>query len=381
MKSNWWTFFPLKGLALTDKEGDLANPLWPDSTIISRSHVIPIVRALQLDQHGSSIKNNEEAAVQIVNQAVCKEDYESFIAVLRKGPALRSASKESTQEMREKSMGHPERRARQIAAAIEFAILATRKDWRTCALADQIHRKKLSRSSLRLSLENRSFSLEISSRSSDRTIWEHRDREVISRHGLKNKLDSSPVSSFTSILLNPKRTLASSLHDAITESAIRLSDALHVSNEADQLLGSITAVEILLSTASESFATIQKRIKTLIGHNSNDYFQTENLLMARHKYVHQGHCPNDRALTLKATGLSLSCLLTYSSAAHKFRSKSDFLAYLDFLYLGEAALANAHKSERTVLRSLLKHQHDQHQFNFFSLKKTKRSEVLPDRTA
>lgn len=363
MTNNWWVLFPLKGLELTDVEHDLADPLWSDSTIISKVHAGVIIRSMKLNQAGAPVHDHENDAIYMMNNVTFKEEFHSFIAIKRSGPRLSDVPEELHCDMYDQITGDPEKRASQIAALIELAVLVTRKDWMTCALVDQIHRR--TKSVIKLSIQDSAHGVEMAGPGASRSILNATNNEKLSRHDLKARLSSDAIVSLTSVLSSLNCSISSSLYKAISESAIRLSNALHASIGADQLLGSVTAIEILLTDQPERFEVIKNRIETLINPHVYGYFKTEMVLKARNSYVHQGIDPYDRTLVLKSTGLALCCLLTYAEAAVRFKSKSSFLAYLDFIRLGQKTTSDWPDNDRTTFSTFLKHRSDRYQFPFF----------------
>ncbi|MEP6879489.1 MAG: hypothetical protein ABI865_11625 [Nitrosospira sp.] len=363
MKNNWWVLFPLKGLELTDLEHDLADPLWSDSTIISKVHADTIIRSMKLNQAGAHVRDHERDAIYMMDNVTFKEKIHSFIAIKRSGPRLTDVPEELHCDMYEQTSGDPEKRASQIAALIELAVLVTREDWMTCALVDQIHRR--TKSVIKLSIQDSEFGVEMAGPTAARSICNATDNEKLSRNDLKVRVCSDPIAPLASVLSSQDCSLGSSLYKAISESAIRLSDALHVTTRADQLLGSVTAIEIMLTDQPERFELIKNRIETLIGAPAYEHFKTEMVLKARNSYVHQGINLDDRALVLKSTGLSLCCLLTYAEAAARFNSKSSFLSYLDFIRLGQKTASDWTDSDRTAFTTFLKHKPGHYQFPFF----------------
>lgn len=363
MTNNWWVLFPLKGLELTDLDHDLANPLWPDSTIISKEHGRKIIRSMKLNQAGAPGHDHESDAIYMMDNVTFKEEFHSFVGIKRSGPRLSDFPEELHCDMYEQISGDPRKRASQIAALIELAVLVTRKNWMTCALVDQIHRR--TKSVIKLSIQDSAFGVEMAGPGASRTILDATDNEKLSRHELMVRLTSDPLAPLASVLSSQNCSMSSSLYKAISESAIRLSDALHASAEADQLLGSVTAIEILLTEQPERFDVIKNRVETLINRHAYSYFETELVLKARNSYVHQGIDPDDRTLALKSTGLSLCCLLTYAEAAARFKSKSSFLSYLDFIRLGGIATSDWPETDRATFSTFLKHRPGRYQFPFF----------------
>ncbi len=121
----------------------------------------------------------------------------------------------------------------------------------------------------------------------------------------------------------------------MTQSAVRLTEALYVRPPAAQLLGAVTAIEILVSDQIETYDQMRRRIAALLGREALDQYAVEGVLRARHRYVHQGDPGPARAMVPPAMGLALACLVRYAAAAPAFPDKGALLDYLDWAASGD----------------------------------------------
>ena len=51
--SNWWTFYPLCGIEITNAHHDLRKPLFDDVTLIAKQHIRKIVETLLKQGYGN----------------------------------------------------------------------------------------------------------------------------------------------------------------------------------------------------------------------------------------------------------------------------------------------------------------------------------------
>ena len=331
-KSAWWIFFPLKGLDIIDQDHDLDSPLFGDSTVISKSHIPSIVKRLKLNEHGAPGFDHEGVRIQSFQQLTFDEEFHSLVAVKRTGLKSRNIGKKVKRfDPFFGIEGNPENRAKQIAALVGLALLVENQHWETCALVNQINRHFLS--TVALSLETGSW-FESHWHGHARTIFDSKRNLKLSREELNEKLGSPPISFLTEIIITGKGGRRNSLTKAITESSIRLFESLHNPSESTQLLGAVTAIDILLSDSGDTFDTIKRRIISLVGNQCYQYYNAESVLKERHLYVHQGIEPSHKVIPLSSSGLGLACLLRFAEIAKIFPSKVSLLNYLDFLYSG-----------------------------------------------
>lgn len=123
---------------------------------------------------------------------------------------------------------------------------------------------------------------------------------------------------------------------------------LHSPNIATQLLGAVTAIEILLSESGDSYDDIIRRLSALLGKQALDSLAVQEIFQARHLYVHKGEEPEMfSSISSKSIGLALNTIFRYSDLALQFSTKQyiiDYLGLIDKAYriqedLGSQALA------------------------------------------
>jgi len=256
----------------------------------------------------------------MLQNATFREEFHSFLAVRRSGvvePGQKSKLKESA-----------EKRAYEVAALMTLTFLSVNKQGETCGLVEQLHRR--SKSIAMLELEEGGFAFH-GGGGSARMILDQKHNVKMCRSELKRFLWQRRFAGLTDILLSQKSPVASSLKNAVTQSAIRLSDAIHANAISSQLLGSVTAVEVLLGDLGDSFDTLKSRLAALLGKEATDRYQADDVFWARHRYVHKGEEVSDSSISSKSIALALLALLTYADAAQAFESKAEIVCYLDFL--------------------------------------------------
>lgn len=191
----WWIFYPVKGLNITDETRDLESPMFQDATIISRRHFIQYER------------NSED----VDHVADLRKDFQSYIAVRRTGVLRSSESRPSVIQASSK-------RAQCIGALLGLTRLAENPTGRTCCLIDQVHRRNfqvevvdVERSSCGISAGN-AWSCTLS------------DRECvdISRAELVELINKKPFKALTAILTPHKPSISQSLCKVVEQSAISL---------------------------------------------------------------------------------------------------------------------------------------------------------------
>ncbi len=90
---------------------------------------------------------------------------------------------------------------------------------------------------------------------------------------------------------------------------------------AGQLLGVVTAIEILVADQIETYDQMRQRIGAFLGPTAFAQYAVEAVLRARHRYVHQGDPEPAQAVVPPAIGLALAALLRYAAAAPAFPDK------------------------------------------------------------
>lgn len=358
----WWIFYPLKGFDISDEEHDLSNPMFSDTTIVSKRHMPQIIKLLKLNEQGDTSYDHEARAISLIENSTLGERFHSFIAVKRLGLVLSSIEPELHCDLIPEIGDNAKKRASQLASLLELSVLAENENWQTCALLDQVQRR--TNSLAKIALDDGQFTLEEGGGTS-RTIMSELHMERLTRTELNRRLQTYPLAPLSTILIPQSSPVGESLFQSISAASVRLSDAIHCSKEADQILGAVTAIEILITNQGDSYDTLKKRIAALVGQDAFDFFEAENVLYERNRYVHQGIEPAHGALPIKATALALSCILRYAEMAPKFNSKPSIVTCLDFLHLGSKMAISWTQEEKSAFEKFANHIPRRLNFKFF----------------
>jgi hypothetical protein len=342
---SWWGFFPLKGLEITNQQSDLSEPIFQDATIISRNQVDEIVPLLKLNETMAPGHNHEADFTYMFKNAALRWQFESFIAVRRTGIiSPTSHDPQVVEDMRS--------RAYSVAALLSLVFFARSPSGKTCGLVEQLHEQV--RNTVLLTLKEPDFrfqarpvySYTIDSRRPIRT----------SRDDIIRMLHEEPYDALSRSVLSQRVRLAKSLRHTIVRSSVRLSDALHAITLSSQLLGAITAIEILLTVQVDKYDIIKDRIAALLGTDADLRQSMDEIFQTRHLYVHQGKEVQDHKTSLRAIMLALSCLVRYAQAAQWFSGKTELVSYLDFVGKAGDLASGWDKAEQRAFQHLLKHE-------------------------
>jgi hypothetical protein len=349
---SWWVFFPLCGLEITDEAHDLDSAMFGDATILSKRHIEEVVRRAPLDAI-------TEKQIVHVMEAWPYVPFHSLVAIRR-------SEKRSSEPKRPgvdlSVIDAAADRAHQLGALLCLGVLARSKVGRTCGLVEEMPSQKgvvtmISTDGSRIAFGPRGYT-HLAYRC-------HPENPIeFSRKGLIRHLGSAATRALYEVLAPQNPNLAESCRRAITQAAIRLSDAVHALAPAAQLLGAVTAMEVLLSR-DDAFQTIERRIIGLIGEAASEGFAADIVLKARHAYVHRAEIP-DEALSANAIALGLSCLLRFAEIAPKLRDHRALMHYLDFLQKADSLETFLSTSQRRKLVSLVHHRRRGHTFDFLS---------------
>ncbi|MDC4225193.1 MAG: hypothetical protein MPW14_18140 [Candidatus Manganitrophus sp.] len=359
----WWVFYPLKGIDVTGPVNDLLNdPLFGDATIISKNHIKDIVLSLKLNEQKTPEHDHEKSLIFLMEHAGIDGEFHSFMAVCRSSPPRRLIKGKGDFVS---SMGLDKKarlRASQLVSALALSILAKSKTWQTCGMVEQL--REGTRPLAMMCLKDGSFSLQGGSFGNARTIRSRDSIIYLSRKTLSLLSDSYTGTLMTS-LVDQNRQLGKSLHRAITESAICLSNALHSVDPANQNLGAVTAIEILIANQGDSFESIKGRILSLIGETNFNYYKGNDVLRARHLYVHKALEPSGSAIANTSLALALVCLCEYSHLAQRFKAKSEVISYLDFLIAARSTRGIWNDEEKTAFALLHRDPAREYKFPYF----------------
>lgn len=361
-KATWWVLYPLRGLDVTDDYHELDEPIFGDVAVISKQHIRQIVPLLKLNERMSPGHDHERDITYMLEHATLKEEFQSFIAVRRTGFI--------SDEGHEPPLVKDARlRAYQFAALLALVFLAKSKSGQTCGLVEQLHDQ--TKSTVMLTFQEPRFRFQVGGAYSF-TIRDSRETIKLSRDELRQILDQEPYEALARALLPQRAPLPKSLHHSISQSAIRLSDAVHSIIPSSQLLGAITSIEILLTHQTDKYESIKERLLALLGTDAVLKHNIESVLHSRHLYVHQGEEVSERSIPVKAVGLALSCLLRYAQIAPNFSDKNKLIEYLDFIYKSDKVSPCWTEEESRAFAVLQKHARSAHEFPFMELVNTLR---------
>ena len=369
--TTWWVLFPLKGLAISDEELGLDHAMFGDATILSKSHLRHLIRLLKLNERMPPGHDHESTILYFMERGTSEEESHSILAVRRRGPAeLHQPHAGKLPGTHADPLG-ADHRAAGIAALLAVGLLVDSREWRTCGLVSQIHRQW--RFVSMVSPETGGISLGLASGRACTRL----KPALLSRSEVLERLDSGRLRPLTEVLAAQRPSVPRSLSRAVTESAIRLSAALHVPSSSSQLLGAVTSIEILIGASGESFDTFAKRLQVLAGKDACEYYDADTVLEERHRYVHRGIEPAHGMLPLRALALAVVCLLEYAKLARLFPNRATVLRYLDFHHLGRQLVEQWSPQERSSFESLAKHHPSDHRFAFFEQPKGRTDEDTP----
>lgn len=316
--------YPFRGLDITDDDHDLAdpNPLFGDASIVSKAQLPKLVDRVELV---SILGTKKLPAIVDEEQGVTTDEAENFnslIAVRVWGPSRLST------EMRAELAHDADRRSYQVASLITLVILGHWLLSNTTALVSQLHRGRRTR--VMYNLESEYFYGKVSAVQSFAALSVDSALKF-SRQELMKLLRQEEFVGLTEVLGQPTQR-AEPLRQAIQAASVRLAEAVHSIVPSSQLLGAVTALELLL-TSDQRYKTTKRRITALIGDQARE-FRVNEIVDARNQYVHYGKEVTDEPLARNAVYLALACLLRYSNLASEFQNKEDLFQYLDFVASG-----------------------------------------------
>jgi len=356
----WWMFYPIKGLDITDTEHDLLDPMFGDCTLISRHHIQQIVPLLRLNERMAPGHDHERDVTYMLENATLREDFQSFVAVRRTGIPSNESPRELLPFLQSAKL-----RAYEVSALLSLVLLARGRSGVAIGLVEQLHRQ--TRSLVMLDLQDGGFRFQTEGGRS-LSLLSPQGTITLSRQQVQEVLREEPFTCLSNALLPQSPTLPGSLHRAISQSAIRLSESVHTVTESSRLLGSVISIEILIAEQGDGYETLRRRLIALLGTESIEVFGAETVLQTRHAYVHRGSEPTDVQIPLNAICLALSCLLRSAEAAPNFVTKHHFLDYLDLIHTADRVASHSKgETALTSMQALLKHSRSKYELPFLAM--------------
>lgn len=340
----------MKGLDISDEEHDLPAPMFGDCTLVSRNHIPQIVPLLRLNERKAPGHDHAHDVTYMLENATFHEEFQSFVAVRRTGIPSRGNPMEPPPFLRSAKS-----RAYEVSALLSLVLLSRGRSKAAIGLVEQMHSRM--RSLVMLDLEDGGFQFQVGVGGS-LTVRSPRAVISLSRQRIREVLAEEPFAHLSNALLPQSRTLPKSLHRAITQSAVRLSESTLAVTESSRLLGAVTSIEILMAESGDSYERLHRRLAALLGTDTIESFDAETVLQARHSYVHQGDEPEDAQTSVNAIGLALSSLLRFAQTASAFATKSHLLDYLDLICAADKVASHSDDDKHDKGRDLAFLRHD-----------------------
>lgn len=318
--TDWWFFFPLKGIHLKDINHNIQSPIFGDATIIAKNHVDQIVSMLNIGEIADKNKHVNDITYMMRN-ATFYENFSTFIAVRRTGELLKD-------KKRKRIIDSAILRGREIASLLTIICLLNSNYKQTCGLVEQTRNRI--RSLVALSFSAGNFHFETDGR---RSFIDELNLIELTYSDINALLNSEKHRYLFKAIIE-YNFLTGAIRKSISQSANRLSDAIHSVEFSAQVLGSVTSIEILLSELGDSYETLKRRIIALVGMSTYSSLAVDDVLNSRHIYVHRGKAIEDFDLALNSIKLGIDVIINYAELSSKgFRTKKQILEYLDLVYL------------------------------------------------
>jgi hypothetical protein len=344
VERTWWTLFPFRGLIITDKRHELRHPLFNDVTFLSIQHVPHVIAALKLEKES---RFDFAQTVRHVEQVAEREQAKTFLAVRRRGivtdndeedPPLFYVAKE---------------RAYEVSALLAVTFLLHNKYHGTCGLAEQVHTRP--ENLALVDIDDGAYWVRLTGPVGISPFSAEYDLPI-ARAQIKKLLFGLHLKPLAEIIISKKSPLPKSLRQAVKQATLRLADALHTPNPSVQLLGAVTAMEILFGIEEgQKYDVYRQRIIALLGATAVERFEIKAIFQARHQYVHEGRDVKDEDVPYQAVRLALACLLHYTQSMATFADKRAFITYLDFVYQAEQLYPHWEVTEQKRFARLLQH--------------------------
>jgi hypothetical protein len=184
----------------------------------------------------------------------------------------------------------------------------------------------------------------------------------LSREKLQAILFHSRFVALSEVLARQGTTLDNSHVTTILRAALSLADAINAATVSTQLLGAVTALEILLADTYDKYASIERRLKSLLGLADSKKYDAKSIFDARHDYVHAGDRLEMSSVPMRAIGLAISALARYAEAAKEFPHKQAVMDYLDFIDKADRVSYVWRKEEQDAFNKLLRHKREAYDY-------------------
>lgn len=266
VRGEWWWFFPITGLSITDPAAHLAVPLFPNATLLSKRAMNSLVNGRTADIH-------PEVRDHWTNIAA-----DSFVGVRKIVTTGRAEAEAQLAELR----------FRQIASALTIFTL-TRSNYRaTCAPTDVVSNKVFN--SIALS-NNGQWQGRFAIRA---PVSLRRNLEELSLEQLLHEMQTHRFPLLLRMLTEDTDVVHESIKVSLRTAALRLCNAIYAGLPGDITLSAIAAFEILVEVGNVQDASVRERIDVLARFEP---WKIDRLYAARNKWVHKAEVPTEEEVT------------------------------------------------------------------------------------
>ncbi|GAA5531285.1 hypothetical protein [Herpetosiphon gulosus] len=262
----WWVIFPVRGLTLANRTHDLDKPLFGDATFLSAQHLRTVGR-----------KNALFAMHDIITLLPNKPMRgDTYLAVCRRA----SLAVIDDDAVYDALIMQAKERAEQLIAALAVMIFAQRADGTTIGLLEQSYSRFQFLSIF--GREHGGWVHSMNGMDAARTIPGH-EQIVWTRRELRQWLRNPWWYGLVASAINPVNAIPRSFRNALTQASIRLAEAFNSPTRSTQLIGAVTALEVLLSYTNQGtgFSTIEQRIDALLGSSWATRLRVKDVFHAR----------------------------------------------------------------------------------------------------
>ena len=340
-----------------EQDRHLSRPIFGDATIVSKTGLLLTVQHLSRGDRALD-RRTMRAYATVIESGELHGDADSFVAVRRTG-SLNHNGRHS--ELVERAR----LRAHEIAALLGLVFLAKSTLGVTCGLIEQVHDRQRA-DVTGVSLADKRFYMSLGGGHTSLGVGPGYDSMALSRREIKRMLLRRPFGPLSKAIIPQDRALPRSLRRALSEAALRLSEAVHTTSLSGQLLGAVTSLEILTAAQSDGFETTARRVRALVGNETADRYGSGAVFRQRHRYVHRGVPVNGPEVSLGAIGLALASLLRYAEIAAQFLNKRQLIDYLDLVGLAARTSRVQDREAEGILLSNLFEQGPAWEFPFWS---------------
>ncbi len=325
--NEWWVFYPLTGLSITGPLDSLETPIFGDATIVSKEQADVLLEQIDPDRKTDS---KSDLPFVVNYRLPLHTNFHSHLAIRRRGsmPKGHLSSEDSVRSLSSD-------RARGLAALLTVVFLASSLNGKTCCLEEQVHTGP-SRHLLSINFNGPDLTYS----SGDVGSWNYdiripKDVIHVSRHDVEAIFHQQPYSLLAPIITEQRVPVSSSLKKVLTQAVIRLADAIMSIEGSSQLLGAVTAIEMLLTQSNDKYESNGRRLGALLGKEVLETLDADGVFHSRHMYVHRGLKPERSDVAHRAIMLSMLAIFRYAYLAYEFNQKTALVDYLDFVSLSD----------------------------------------------